>query len=72
MEFKLVNQFFPWVDSFDTSAPIVAALQKKSITRVDKKLHRPENYFELDFTPEERRRVRHNFKVLKLWVGNHK
>ena len=64
----LIAKQYPFVTSVDTSAPIVAAIQKLKPLEVKQKLIRPDNYFELEISQELEKEIRHSVQRFKILV----
>jgi len=67
LEFRIVGEKFPWVRSFDTSAPVMAAINKIDLEKVTSKLGRPSTYFDKKLAPSVEGRTIKNIETLKLW-----
>ena len=67
LEFKIVGERFPWVRSFDTSAPVMTAINKIELDEVTSKLIRPTTYFDKKLAPSVEKRIIKHIQTLKKW-----
>lgn len=71
VEFKVVGQKHPWIRSYDTSAPVVAAINKIEMDAVGKKLSRRPDYFDKALSRNTRGKIISNINLMKEWGNGH-